>query len=159
MAGILKWFVISLSSGPLSDLSTMTMKDNKHLNEEFQRIERRDKKAFLSNQCKETEEKIEWERLGNISCKDGLNKEQKWYGPNIPGSYAILLFRASDLTYITSHIHNWVFLLLWFHVFILFKVISPLLLTWGVHVWLPGAGEAVRRYPTSKDKGEARTRL
>ena len=82
MAGILKWFVISLSSGPLSDLSTMTMKDNKHLNEEFQRIERRDKKAFLSNQCKETEEKIEWERLGNISCKDGLNKEQKWYGPN-----------------------------------------------------------------------------
>ena len=29
----------------------------KHLNVEFQRIERRDKKAFLSNQCKEIEEK------------------------------------------------------------------------------------------------------
>ena len=29
-----------------------------HLNAEFQRIERRDKKAFLSNQCKEIEEKI-----------------------------------------------------------------------------------------------------
>ena len=28
----------------------------KHLNAEFQRIERRDKKAFLSDQCKETEE-------------------------------------------------------------------------------------------------------
>ena len=28
----------------------------KHLNAEFQRIARRDKKAFLSNQCKETEE-------------------------------------------------------------------------------------------------------
>ena len=28
----------------------------KHLNVEFQRIERRDKKAFLSNQCKEIEE-------------------------------------------------------------------------------------------------------
>ena len=28
-----------------------------HLNAEFQRIERRDKKAFLSNQCKEIEEK------------------------------------------------------------------------------------------------------
>ena len=28
----------------------------KHLNEEFQRIARRDKKAFLSNQCKEREE-------------------------------------------------------------------------------------------------------
>ena len=29
----------------------------KHLNAEFQRIPRRDKKAFLSNQCKEIEEK------------------------------------------------------------------------------------------------------
>ena len=28
----------------------------RHLNEEFQRIARRDKKAFLSNQCKEIEE-------------------------------------------------------------------------------------------------------
>ena len=56
MAGILKWFVISLSSGPLSDLSTMTMKDNKHLNAEFQRIAGRDKRAFLCEQCKEIEE-------------------------------------------------------------------------------------------------------
>ena len=30
---------------------------DKHLNTEFQRIARRDKKAFLSNQCKEIEEK------------------------------------------------------------------------------------------------------
>ena len=30
----------------------------KHLNVEFQRIARRDKKAFLSNQCKEIEENI-----------------------------------------------------------------------------------------------------
>ena len=29
----------------------------KHLNEEFQRIARRDKKAFFSDQCKEIEEK------------------------------------------------------------------------------------------------------
>ena len=29
----------------------------KHLNTEFQRIARRDKKAFFSNQCKEIEEK------------------------------------------------------------------------------------------------------
>ena len=35
----------------------------KHLNAEFQRIARRDKKAFLSDQCKEIEETIEWERL------------------------------------------------------------------------------------------------
>ena len=32
-----------------------------HLNAEFQRIARRDKKAFLSDQCKEIEETIEWE--------------------------------------------------------------------------------------------------
>ena len=35
----------------------------KHLNAEFQRIARRDKKAFLSDQCKEIEETIEWEKL------------------------------------------------------------------------------------------------
>ena len=34
----------------------------KHLNAEFQRIARRDKKAFLSDQCKETEEN---NRMGN----------------------------------------------------------------------------------------------
>ena len=60
----------------------------KHLNAEFQRIARRDKKAFFSNQCKETEEnnrmgkardlfkKIRYQ--GNISCKDGLDKGKKW---------------------------------------------------------------------------------
>ena len=57
----------------------------KHLNAEFQRIARRDKKAFLSDQCKEIEEKNRIgktrdlfkkirEYQGNISCKDGLNK-------------------------------------------------------------------------------------
>ena len=34
-----------------------------HLNAEFQRIARRDKKAFLTDQYKEIEEKIEWGRL------------------------------------------------------------------------------------------------
>ena len=64
----------------------------KHLNVEFQRIAKKDKKVFLSDQCKETEEnnrmgktrnlfkKISYQ--GNISCKDGLNKGQKRYGPN-----------------------------------------------------------------------------
>ena len=59
-----------------------------HLNAEFQRIARRHKKAFLSDQCKETEEnnrmgkardllkKIRYQ--GNISCKDGLDKGKKW---------------------------------------------------------------------------------
>ena len=54
----------------------------------FQRIEKRDKKAFLSDQCKEIEEnnrmgktrdlfeKIE-DNQGNISCKDGHDNGQK----------------------------------------------------------------------------------
>ena len=64
-----------------------------HLNAQFQRIARRDKKAFLSDQCKEIEEN---NRMGktrdllkkvrhtkeNISCKDGLNKGWKLYGHN-----------------------------------------------------------------------------
>ena len=49
------------------------------------------------------------------------------HGPNIPGSYAILLFIASDLASTTSHIHNWVLFLLWLHPFILSGVISPLI--------------------------------
>ena len=39
-----------------------------HLNPEFQRKARRDKKAFLSDQCKETEEN-KWERLEISSGK------------------------------------------------------------------------------------------
>ena len=62
-----------------------------HLNAEFQRIARRDKKAFLSDQCKEKRKTIELERLEiysrkryqrNVSCKYGLNKGQKRQGPN-----------------------------------------------------------------------------
>ena len=59
----------------------------KHLNVEFQRIARRDNKAFFSNQCKEIEEN---NRMGKtrdlfkkirdtkwkISCKDGLDKDR-----------------------------------------------------------------------------------
>ena len=58
-----------------------------HLKAEFQ-IARRDKKAFLSDQCKEIEENKRMGKTrdlfkkikrfqGNISCKDGLNKGQK----------------------------------------------------------------------------------
>ena len=63
-----------------------------HLKAEFQRIARRDKKALLSDQCKETEENNRMGTTGDLfkkvrdtketSCKDGLNKGQKWYGPN-----------------------------------------------------------------------------
>ena len=39
------------------------------MNAEFQRIARRDEKAFLSDQCKEIEKRIEWERLEISSRK------------------------------------------------------------------------------------------
>ena len=45
-----------------------------HLNAEFQRIARRDKKAFLGDQCKEIEEN-EWERLQISSIKLEIPKE------------------------------------------------------------------------------------
>ena len=40
-----------------------------HLNAEFQRIARRDKKAFLSNQCKEIEENNRMEKTGDLFKK------------------------------------------------------------------------------------------
>ena len=64
-----------------------------HLNAEFQRIARRDKKAFLSNQWKQIEEnnrmgknrdlfkKIR-DTKGTFHAKMGYGKGQKWYGPN-----------------------------------------------------------------------------
>ena len=58
-----------------------------HLNAEFQRTTRRDKKAFLSDQCKDIDENNRMQKTrelfkktrdtkGTISCKDGLNKGQ-----------------------------------------------------------------------------------
>ena len=47
-----------------------------HLNAEFQRIARRDKKAFLSDQCKEIRKTIEWERLEISSRKSEIQREQ-----------------------------------------------------------------------------------
>ena len=49
----------------------------KHLNAEFQRIARRDKKAFLSDQCKEIDESnrtghgtTDWFQIGKGVCQD-----------------------------------------------------------------------------------------
>ena len=62
------------------------------MNVEFQTIMRRNKKAFLSEQCKELEENSRmrktrspqesWRYQGNISFKDGHNKGRKQYRPN-----------------------------------------------------------------------------
>ena len=68
------------------------------LNAEFQRIARRDKKAFLRDQCKEIEEnntmgktrdlfkKIR-DTKGTFYAKMGSIKGQKWYGPNRSRKY------------------------------------------------------------------------
>ena len=64
-----------------------------HLNAEFQRIARRDKKGFLSNQCKEIEEnnrigktadpfKNISDTKGTFHAKMGTIKDRKCYGPN-----------------------------------------------------------------------------
>ena len=65
--------------------------------------------------------------------------------PNIPGSYAILLFTASDLASITSHIHNWVLFLFSLCLFILSGVISPLISSSILGTYWPG--EFLFQYP------------
>ena len=63
-----------------------------HWNAEFQRIAKRDKKTFLSEQCKEIEENCRLEKTKDLfkkirdtmvifHAKDGLNKVQKRYEP------------------------------------------------------------------------------
>ena len=52
-----------------------------YLNAEFQRIARRDKKAFFSDQCKEIDKRTEWERLEISSRKLEIPREhfmQRW---------------------------------------------------------------------------------
>ena len=60
-----------------------------HLNAEFQKIARRDKKAFLSDQCKETEENNRMGKTRDLFKKTRDTKAtfhakmgQKRYGPN-----------------------------------------------------------------------------
>ena len=64
-----------------------------HLNAEFQRTARKDKKAFLSDQCKEIEENSRMGKAsdlvkkirdikGTLHAKMGSIKVWKWYGPN-----------------------------------------------------------------------------
>ena len=53
----------------------------KHLNAEFQRIARRDKKAFLNDQCKEIEEKNRMRNTRELFKKLEIPREhfmQRW---------------------------------------------------------------------------------
>ena len=65
----------------------------KHVNAEFQRIARRDKKAFLSDQCKEIEANNRMRKTrdlfkkirdtkGTVHAKIHSIKGQKLFGPN-----------------------------------------------------------------------------
>ena len=57
-----------------------------HLNAKFQRVERRDKKAFLSDQCKEIEQNNRMGKTRDLFKKirdtKGTFHAKKWYGPN-----------------------------------------------------------------------------
>ena len=63
-----------------------------HFYREFQRIARKDKKAFLSNQCKQIEENNRMGKTRDVFKKIRDTKEifnikmdtinEKWYGPN-----------------------------------------------------------------------------
>ena len=46
-----------------------------HLNAVFQRIARRDKKAFLRDQCKKYRKRVDWERLEISSRKLEIPRE------------------------------------------------------------------------------------
>ena len=53
-----------------------------HWNAEFEKNSRRDKKAFLSDQCKDIEKTIKWERLETSSRKLEIPREyfmQRWH--------------------------------------------------------------------------------
>ena len=69
------------------DIVRREMKSNeekeryKHLNAEFQRIARRDKKAFFSNQCKEIEESNRMGKTRDLFKKLEIPREhfmQRW---------------------------------------------------------------------------------
>ena len=64
---LLIWFKISL--GTLRNYHLGEKERYKHLNAEFQRIARRDKKDFLSNQCKEIEENNRMEKTRDLFKK------------------------------------------------------------------------------------------
>ena len=70
----------------------------KHLNADFQRIARRDKKAFFSDQCKEIEENNRMGKTrdlfkkirdtkGTFHVEMGSIKDRNWYGPNRSRGY------------------------------------------------------------------------
>ena len=62
------------------------------------------------------------------------------HGPNIPGSYAILFFIASDYTFVIRPIHNWLCFPLWLSLFIPSGAISLLFSSGILNTYWPGGG-------------------
>ena len=90
-ATVLEWGAIAFSVSPTKALQIAVKRKEvtskgekeryKHLNAEFQRIARRDKKDFLSDQCKEIEENNRIERLEISARKLEIPREhfmQRW---------------------------------------------------------------------------------
>ena len=80
-----------------------------------------------------------------LKCWCSLLPSPVWPLPIYPdswtyhsSSYAVLFFAASDFTSITSHIHNWVLFLHWLHLFILSRVILPLISSSILGTYWPG---------------------
>ena len=59
------------------------------------------------------------------------------HGSNIPGSYAIVFFTASDFTSVASHTHSLALFSLWFSLFILSEAI-PLISSSILSTYWPG---------------------
>ena len=99
-ARVLEWVAIFFSRGSSQPRDRTWVAKSKgenerytHVNAEFKRIARRDKKAFLSDQCKEIEENNRMGKTkdlfkkirdtkGIFHAKIGSIKDNKWFGPN-----------------------------------------------------------------------------
>ena len=76
-------------------------KGNTHLNAEFQRISRRNKKAFLTDQCKEERKTIEWE------MRDTFKKIRDTKGTFHAGMGMIKNRNGEDLTEAEETTKTW----------------------------------------------------
>ena len=74
-----KWSSVEALQIAVKRREAKEQRKDTHLNAEFQRIARKDMKAFLSDQCREIEEK-EWERPENSSRKLEITEHfmQRW---------------------------------------------------------------------------------